>query len=104
MPQTIRDLFGNEVPEYALAPAQRRQLLGRKGTQPNGFAAVPGTGPAGETCGSCEHIHREKMYSGRTFPKCDLMKRFWTHGPGSDIRVKSPACREWVRATDWSRE
>jgi hypothetical protein len=23
------------------------------------------------------------------------MVRFWTHGPGTDIKAKSPACKHW---------
>jgi hypothetical protein len=103
MPITVRDLFGNEVSEYAMTPDQRKTLLGRKSTPKKGYAWSPGTGPEGETCGSCEHI--ERVSGARcTYPKCGLMRAKWTHGFGSDILVNSPACKKWVRATDWSRE
>lgn len=64
-----------------------------------GHAADPGTGPKGETCGSCEHYARSS-FNVKTFRKCILMKPHWTHGPGSDIRAKDPACKEWKEATE----
>lgn len=75
------DLFGNPVP-----PA-------RRGTRPGGYAAPPGTGPAGETCGTCLYLYRNRQ--ARVYLKCRLMRRYWTGGPGSDVRAGSPACREW---------
>lgn len=58
-----------------------------------GYAAPPGTGPAGETCGSCEHIAR-----GRKYRKCDLNRACWTHGPKTDILARAAACRLWEKA------
>lgn len=63
-----------------------------KGTIRRGYAARPGTGPAGETCGSCEHF-----VSYRRYCKCDLLRRIWTHGAGTDILKKSTACSKWVK-------
>jgi hypothetical protein len=40
-----------------------------------GHAARPGTGPAGETC--------------------ELSRRNWTRGRGSDVTRKDPACAFW---------
>lgn len=57
-----------------------------------GYANPPGTGPAGETCGSCKHIVRTKRYR-----KCSLRKATWTHGPGSDVLARAPACKSWTR-------
>ena len=63
----------------------------------NGYAARPGTGPAGETCKTCKHsCYHQRV---RRFWKCRLMKDKWTHGYGTDIRLKSPACKEWSRNT-----
>lgn len=59
-----------------------------------GHAADPGTGPQGETCGTCRHYARAKHHDYYHL-KCGLMREFWTHGPGSDIRAKDPACRYW---------
>jgi hypothetical protein len=95
----VRDLFGNEITE-----AEARVILGRtvtgkkkrKPTRPNGYADLPGTGPPGETCRSCRHIERHQGGT-RTYLKCGLMARRHTHGPGSDILAKAPACRRWEK-------
>lgn len=100
--RTSTDLF-REVPEHAMTPAQRRELLGRKYPK-NGYAAPPGTGPEGETCGSCEHKAVNQMYSKKRFYKCGLIHATWTRSYGTDIKVGSPACRKWERATGWSKE
>jgi hypothetical protein len=71
------------VPEMRDAPPRRR-----------GHAANPGSGPEDETCGTCRHLARVH-YHDKTYRKCGLMKHNWTHGPGSDIRRKDPACRWW---------
>lgn len=55
-----------------------------------GYAARPGSGPAGETCGSCFHASQVSGYW-----KCAAVKHRWSHGLGSDIRLKSPACSQW---------
>lgn len=89
---TVKDLFGNELTE-----AQAIALMKRKATQPRGYAAPPGTGPAGETCKTCKHRVRLGVRSGRVFQKCGLNERNWTHGPGSDIRAKAPACKFWEK-------
>ena len=87
----MRDMFGNEV-----SVAEARVLLGRKTTQPKGYAAPPGTGPEGETCKSCRYIYRNEM--SKTYLKCELNRANWTGGPGSDIRASAPACRKWEPA------
>ena len=60
-----------------------------------GHADYPGTGPEGCTCRTCVHYTRALIPSGRVFRKCGLMRRIWTHGPGTDIRAKDPACKHW---------
>lgn len=57
-----------------------------------GYAARPGTGPPGETCRSCRYS-APHGHGTRTFWKCDLVRP--TSGPGTDIRLKSPACARW---------
>jgi hypothetical protein len=64
-------------------------------TEAAGYAAAPGTGPEGETCKTCKHIHANQM--AKTYYKCALMRHKWTGGPKTDIRVKSPACVRWER-------
>jgi hypothetical protein len=81
------DLFGAPL----TTPTERP-----KTTPAKGYAALPGTGPAGETCKTCRY-HCVIAYS-RNYHKCLLMRPFWTSGPGTDIRVKSPACKLWERA------
>jgi len=56
-------------------------------------AAPPGTGPEGETCGSCRYLGGKRM--SRTWYKCVLRKKEWTSGSGTDVRKKDAACRLW---------
>ena len=46
-----------------------------------------------ETCGTCANCCRVH-YHCRTYHKCAL--RAWTHGKGTDIRLKDTACVCWV--------
>jgi hypothetical protein len=89
------DLFGNPDRVYAMTPAERKKAT-RKEPIPKGYAAPPGAGPEGETCGSCGHHAR--VQHAKTYHKCDLMRQSWTGGGGTDIRVRSPACRLWEKA------
>lgn len=64
----------------------------RQRPKTTGYAATPGTGPAGETCKTCRH--RVRKYTGsKTFNKCGLVKA--TCGPGTDIKISAPACGRW---------
>lgn len=76
----------------ALAEA-KRVLQAQAKRQASGYAAMPGTGPAGETCKSCRH--RVARQYAKAYWKCRLMAAAWTHGRSTDIRLKSPACRRW---------
>lgn len=60
--------------------------------QLDAYAAVPGSGPSGETCKTCRHSFARSMTSKRYW-KCGLVPI--THGPATDIRVGSPACSKW---------
>jgi hypothetical protein len=69
-----------------------------------GYPAAPGTGPEGETCGSCSHC-RMRLFTRqrpgarpRKFYKCGANRWAWTHGRESDVLVHSPACRLWAPA------
>jgi hypothetical protein len=66
------------------------KVRGKHYVQQRGYAAPPGTGPAGQTCGTCEHIVR-----GAKYRKCELIRAKWTHGPGTDILARSAACNKW---------
>ncbi|KQQ39084.1 hypothetical protein ASF58_23370 [Methylobacterium sp. Leaf125] len=92
MPSEL-DLFGFERP--VLSPLERKRMLRRAAERPRGHAARPGTGPAGETCGSCEHLVRRQR--SKTYPKCGLNRAGWTCGPASDVRVRDPACSKWEK-------
>ena len=83
------DLFGLD---RALTPAERKKLK-RRDPIPHGHAAIPGTGPEGETCRTCRHLERREF--AKTYLKCGLMRSYWTGGGGSDVRAKDPACRRW---------
>lgn len=65
---------------------------GKHYVQPKGYAAMPGTGPAGESCGTCKNRERWRRYS-----KCKLVRGRWTHGRGSDVLAGAPACSRWER-------
>lgn len=77
-----------------------RDLLGEYTEQPKltqrGHAARPGTGPEGETCRTCQHYCRVEWHN-KYWLKCGLMEHAWTHGPGTDIKAGSPACKFWER-------
>jgi len=79
------DLFGE-------IPAQVIDAPKPKGTQPKGYAGIPGSGPEGKKCRHCAHYIIRYTPAGYTHPKCDLMRHRWTSGRGSDIKVSSPAC------------
>lgn len=79
MSEPVKDLFGDPVREPI------------KGTVPAGYARLPGTGPAGQTCATCKHAVRTDRYS-----KCGANRAQWTHGIKSDIRLRTPACSLWA--------
>lgn len=93
----VRDLFGNEVDLQALmeAPLTGPRKKKRKPTPKRGHYYMPGTGPAGETCGTCKHCVRKHL--AKTYIKCGLNESKWTGGEGSDIRAKDPACKFWEK-------
>lgn len=83
------------------APKQADLLTGEltrpayygKRVTPGGYAARPGTGPAGETCGSCRHcVYRT---GHQRYYKCNLMMASWSRGRGTDVAYRSPACALW---------
>lgn len=58
------------------------------------YACTPGTGPKGETCGTCGHARYYAPSGKRRYYKCGLLEP--THGKGSDIKLNSPACLRWA--------
>jgi hypothetical protein len=83
----------SKAPEHRAINGTGKQK--RKPTEPKGYAAVPGSGPEGKTCRDCKHKNTMSNTGAKSWIKCDLMKAAWTHGPGSDIRAGSPACRRF---------
>jgi len=64
---------------------------GKHYIEPRGYYYHPGTGPAGETCGTCRH-----RMAGHRYSKCELNRARWTRSRGSDILAKAPACKYWA--------
>ncbi len=79
--------------EHLMDTRLGRVEWGPHGERSRTSAALPGSGPSGESCGSCGHLVRREM--ARVYLKCGLMRAHWTRGPGSDIRARAPACRNW---------
>ena len=94
----MSDLFGG-LPSYTTQDGRAVEApkRGKHYVEPRGGADRPGTGPAGETCGSCKHLERTGR-SGKCFPKCALTRACWTHGPKTDIRIRWAACSKWAVA------
>lgn len=80
-------LFGWDQPMQPPAKAKRGQ--------PKGNASPIGSGPTGETCRTCAHARCIKF--AKTYHKCALVTP--TAGPGTDIRLKWPACSQWAKRT-----
>lgn len=89
------DFFALLHKDSALTPQERKRLLApqRNPAKPRGHAWTPGTGPAGETCGSCAHLSRVRL--AKTYLKCGRVRENWTHGPATDVRARDPACKQW---------
>lgn len=77
---------------------KRDFVLRKSPGKKNGYAAQPGTGPAGECCKTCAHLYRNKW--AKTYLKCDLMRAVWTGGAGTDVKASSPACRRFEKRED----
>ena len=85
------DIFGlTRGGDRIVKPAPKRAA-----DTPRGYAALPGTGPAGERCGTCRFAY--SRLATRRYWKCGhAAAPRATHGYGTDIRLKSPACRFWL--------
>lgn len=81
--------------DRALTPQERRLLFKTPAKKNSGYAAPPGSGPADETCKSCEHLVHKRMAG--TYLKCALMQSVWTGGAGTDVKAGSPACVKWTK-------
>lgn len=96
----MRDRLGNIVTEDEARALLARERPGRrakrKDPEPAGYAWPPGTGPAGETCGSCRHLYRNRQ--AKTYLKCELVRAKWTGGRKTDVLARSLACAKWEGA------
>jgi hypothetical protein len=88
--KTLLDLMNLD---RALTPAERHQMFKPGVARKNGYYAPPGTGPAGETCGSYLHVV-VRQFANR-FYKCGRNRARWTGGKGTDVLFRSPACKGW---------
>lgn len=77
----------------AKTPLEKRREKRRAAEQPRGTYAAPGTGPAGETCRSCEHATQQG--GRRTWYKCAKARSRWTGSRRTGIRLSTPACIGW---------
>lgn len=92
----MSDLF--DMPR-ALTPLERKRLRRRASEVPRGHAWTPGTGPAGETCGTCDH--RERICVGaKTVSKCGRNRAAWTRSIRTDVRAGDSACKFWAPISD----
>jgi hypothetical protein len=81
---------------FTMTAATPRKVPRARTPKANGYYYFPGSGPEGETCGSC--CHCVWVGGARRYYKCDLTH--FTRGPATDIRVRSPACRRWEKAVE----
>lgn len=85
-----RPVFGVDLdPEVIAAHATRT----KSGTlKRNPLVSAYGAGPDGAQCRTCVHLFRRGDVAGRYW-KCDLRQN--TSGPGTDHRVRWPACARY---------
>ena len=86
-------LFGKDLVSYRTASGNVVETVprGKHYVEPRGYAARPGTGPAGESCGSCQHMTHAGGTAG-SYPKCALTRAKWTRTRRTDILAKAAAC------------
>lgn len=93
----MTDLFGGLPQAIVYKTIDGRTIevakRGKHYVEPRGYYAPPGTGPAGESCGTCAH-HVTRSLS-KTYHKCALAESKWTGGRASDILVRAAACKGW---------
>jgi len=85
---TQTDLFG--------APSAPKVMP--RGEKPAGYAGQPGSGPAGQTCGTCAFC-RYRLINERRYYKCQRMSAIWSRNSTTDIRAQSPACNRFEPGT-----
>ena len=87
------DMLGGKA-----VPGTRLRRVRRSGKPPvarEGWADKPGTGPEGETCGSCTYC--EAFHYAKRYYKCAARTgHHWKGGRATDIRPLDPACSKWA--------
>lgn len=58
-----------------------------------GYAAMPGSGPAGEKCEDCNWF--AVMEWSKKYYRCYRCKQYWAMTKKTDIEPKSAACKFW---------
>lgn len=86
-----RILAALDAPLHGTPSARPFKAKGGQGAK-SGYAATPGTGPDGESCGSCAHLVRNRP-GNKIYLKCGLIN--WSRGAATDIKSRSPACSRW---------
>lgn len=87
------DLLGGKGKPGRRTPKIRRNARPR--IVPAGHADTPGSGPAGETCGSCTYM-RDYSFK-KTYHKCGARPGdVWKGGRATDIRPLDAACSKWA--------
>jgi len=89
-----------ELPIFdrVMTPSERKKIFRAFVPKKGLYAGIPGTGPDGETCRSCEHKAYSGGCAGTYYIKCGLMREQWTRGGGTDIKAGTPACSKWEKA------
>lgn len=83
----------------AMTPSERKKMFAdyAKANKVKGLHADrPGSGPAGETCGTCANLVRKRM--ANVYRKCGLCRSKWTGGGATDVRARDAACSKWEKA------
>lgn len=93
MTEAQPDMLGGKT-----VPGSRLRRIRRTGKAPiarTGWADKPGTGPQGETCGSCTYC--EAFHFRKRYHKCAARDGdHWKGGRATDIRPLDPACSKWA--------
>lgn len=93
MSETQPDMLGGKT-----VPGSRLRRIRKTGKPPVarvGWADTPGTGPQGETCGSCTYC--EAFHYRKRYYKCAARDGdHWKGGRQTDIRPLEPACSKWA--------
>ena len=80
-----------------------RHSTERKGNRKPNSPSPPGSGPPGETCGTCTFMRRYHNHSGKKrWCKCGIMMDAGLVGGSSatDVKVRQEACKDWTEDRD----